>query len=299
MFRRTGALAARPRPRRPPAASDMITRHTLLVCGLAMVGFAANSLLARQALGASLVDPSTYTLVRLGSGALALAIWLRASGRPRARGGTWTGGAALAAYAAAFSYSYVRIGAALGALVLFPTVKLALLAWGLVRGDRPDRQEVLGAGVALAGLVALTWPGAAAADVLGIALMMAAGLTWAAYTIAGRVVRQPVAETTGNFARGLLVALPLVWPAAAGGHATAAGLVLAVVSGAVTSGAAYCLWYAVVPRMTAMQAGLAQLTVPAMAMVGAVVLLGEHLTTRGIVAAAAIFGGVGLALVRR
>jgi drug/metabolite transporter (DMT)-like permease len=272
--------------------------RTLVACGLAMVGFAANSLLARQALGSRLIDPSSYTFVRLASGALMLAVLAGARQESLRGAGGWAAAVSLLVYAAAFSFSYVRIGAALGALILFPTVKIALLAWGRVVGERPARQEWLGAGLALAGLVTLMGPGAARAELAGSALMVVAGLAWAAYSIAGKDVRRPVAATGANFVRATAVALPLAAWSVTQGHASAPGLTLAVASGAIASALSYVLWYAAVPGLTAMQMGLAQLAVPALAGLGAVLLLGEVLSVRLVVAAAAIFGGVALALAR-
>jgi drug/metabolite transporter (DMT)-like permease len=267
-----------------------------LTGSLTVVGFAANSLLARIAIGSADVDAATYTAVRLASGA---ALLMALSRGPAWGSSTWVGGAALAVYAAAFSWSYVRIGAALGALVLFPTVKLALLAWGRTRGERPAAREVAGALLALAGLVLLTLPRANRAEPLGVGLMAAAGLAWAVYTVAGVRASGAVAATTSNFVRATILAAPLAVLAAASGHATPLGLALAVTSGAITSALAYVLWYATVPHLTATQMGLAQLSVPAIAMLGAVALLGEHLTVMMTVAALLIFLGIALALVRR
>jgi drug/metabolite transporter (DMT)-like permease len=267
-----------------------------LTGALTVVGFAANSLLARLAIGAAQIDAATYTSVRLASGAAMLIVL----GRGLAwRASSWTGGLALAAYAAAFSWSYVRIGAALGALVLFPTVKLALLAWGRARGERPSSRDVAGAALALAGLVLLTLPRASRAEPVGVALMVAAGLAWAVYTVAGVRASSPLAATTSSFGRATIVVAPLAIVAAARGHATPGGLALAAVSGAVTSALAYVLWYATVPHLTAMQMGLAQLAVPALAMLGAVAFLGERLTPTMGVSAALIFSGVTIALTRR
>jgi len=267
-----------------------------LACAAAVAGFAANSLLARAALGAGRIDASSYTLIRLASGAVALSGWMMLRRRRAEARGSWAGGAALMAYAAAFSYSYLRIGAALGALVLFPTVKLALLVWGARRGERPAAAEWLGAGVALFGLAALMLPGVGRADPAGIGLMIIAGLAWAVYTVGGAKRGEPVAATAGNFVRSAILALPLAAADLAAGHASRQGVLLAVLSGAIASGPVYCLWYGVVPELTAMQMGLAQLAVPALATLGAVALLGEVLTTRILLAAAAIFAGIGLAL---
>lgn len=282
---------------------------TLALCGLALVGFAANSLLARQALATGAIDAASYTLLRLVAGAVMLAgLTLpfrsaalgsrRPAGARRSAGseGRWLAGAALAVYAAAFSYSYLRIGAALGALVLFPTVKLALLGHGLARGERPWIAEWLGAGLALAGLAVLTRPGVGRPDLAGVGLMIVAGAAWAVYTVAGQRTSRPVEATRDNFLLSVVVVSPLLVPMLLWGRASGAGLLLAVVSGAVTSALSYAIWYRVVPHLTGMQMGLAQLSVPVIAGLGAVVVLGEALTSRLLVAAALIFAGVLLAL---
>jgi len=270
----------------------------VLACAAALLGFAANSLLARRALGSDLVDAATFTTVRLASGALLLGGIIRARGGAPLSEGSWRGAAALLAYAAAFSFSYVRIGAALGALVLFPTVKLALLAWGAGRGEHPRRLEWLGAVTALTGLVLLTLPGVGTVDARGIGLMILAGLAWAVYTVEGRRMGRPAVATAGNFLRATLLAAPLFWVGLRHGHATAAGLLLAAVSGSIASAVGYALWYSVVPHLSAIHLGLAQVSVPALAGLGAVVLLGETLTGRFLAAAAVIFLGVGLAVPR-
>jgi drug/metabolite transporter (DMT)-like permease len=283
------------------------TVATIVLCVLALVGFAANSLIARGALGAHAIDAATYTLLRLGSGVVMLAALVAVARDTRRGAGAagasplpvtpsarvrWTAATALALYAAAFSYSYLRIGAALGALVLFPTVKAALLAEGHRRGEHPPVAEWIGATLGLASLAVLTAPGAGRPDAAGVALMAVAGLAWAAYTVAGKRVTDPLRSTRDNFARASLVASPLLVAMAASGHATPRGLLLAGVSGAITSALPYVIWYQVVPRLTGMQLGLAQLSVPVLAGLGAVALLGETLTVRLLAAAALIAGGV-------
>ena len=276
----------------------MVRGRVFLICGAALAGFAANSLLARSALGRGLIDASSFTIVRLVSGALLLGVVVSArDGRPLANG-SWRGGAALLSYAAAFSFSYVRIGAALGALVLFPTVKLALLAWGVACGEHPARIEWVGAVLGLTGLGVLTLPGVGPADLMGIGLMTMAGLAWAVYTLEGRRMARPMEATCGNFARAALLSAPLSIFSLLHGHATAGGVLLAVVSGSLASALAYVLWYSIVSHMSAVQLGLAQLSVPALAGIGAVLFLGEHLGGRLLAAAATIFIGIGLALAR-
>lgn len=262
-----------------------------------MTGFAANSLLARGAIGAAAIDPASYSIIRLASGAAMLAVLARATSVAML-GGSWLGASALATYAAAFSFAYVRIGAALGALIIFPVVHLSLLATGAWHGERHRRAEWLGAGLALAGLVALTAPRAQSRDALGILLMVVAGLAWAVYTWKGRGVTSALSATSGNFARSVVVIAPLAL-LAADRTPTTTGIVLAICSGAITSALAYAIWYQVVPRLSSMQAGLVQLAVPALAALGAVVVLGEPLTMHVALSAAVIFAGLLLAIVRR
>jgi drug/metabolite transporter (DMT)-like permease len=264
---------------------------------LALTGFAANSLLARQALGSELLDPASFTIVRLASGAAMLALLVALGGGavagPRSAGpASWASAGALCVYAAAFSFSYVQIGAALGALVLFATVQVSMIGWGLWRGERPGAVEWIGLAMALGGLVWLTSP-SAGPDLAGTLLMVLAGASWAVYSLRGRAATRPMDETAVNFARSVVLVLPLLaFPLAGAGQFSAAGFTLAVVSGAITSGLAYSLWYAAVPLLSATQAALAQLAVPALAALGAVLILGERMTLQMLLAATLIFAGV-------
>ena len=284
--------------RKNPADRQRPRWHIALTCGVAIAGFAANSLLARGALGGGLIDASTYTLLRLSSGALLLGAISLLRRQSLAGHGSWAAGTALAAYAATFSFSYLRIGAALGALVLFPTVKLSLLLWGARRGQHPAKIEWIGASIALAGLVGLSFPGARQPDPLGIVLMIVAGIAWAIYTVEGCGSLAPFQATARNFMLAAASAAPLVVLSLSGGHATPRGILLAAISGAFASSLIYWLWYTVVPALSAMQMGMAQLAVPALATFGAVFFLGEVLTARIITAASAIFIGIGLSLAR-
>src|SRR5229473_7406150 len=160
--------------------------RTLLLTLLALIGFAANSLLCRRALGLGLIDPASFTSVRLLSGAAALALILALRGGSPVAGGSWVSALALFAYAAAFSFAYVRIGAAVGALLLFGAVQATMLGWGLFRGERPRAAEWAGLAVALTGLVALVARGLSAPDPIGAALMITAGVAWGVYSLRGR-----------------------------------------------------------------------------------------------------------------
>jgi drug/metabolite transporter (DMT)-like permease len=268
----------------------------------ALLGFAANSLLCRFALGGKLVDATTFTSIRLGSGALALFALRRAAGRAGAGGrGDFVSAAALFAYAIAFSLAYLRIGAGVGALVLFGAVQTTMIGWALLHGERPAPAEWLGLAIAITGLVVLVFPGLHAPDATGSLLMAGAGAAWGVYSLRGRRAVAPLAATAGNFARAVPFALGASALAIAtrGFSCTMRGALLAGISGAVTSGLCYSVWYAVLPKLGATRAAIVQLAVPALAALGAVALLGETLQLRLVLAGAAILGGVSLAVLRR
>jgi len=266
---------------------------------LALLGFAANSLLCRQALGDSAIDAASFTTIRLASGAVVLmAITRMRSGRWRGSG-SFSGAAALFAYAAAFSWAYLRLEAGTGALILFGAVQLTMLGWGIRRGERPGPVEWLGLAVAVAGFVALTRPGGDAPDAIGSGLMVTAGVAWGVYSLLGRGAARPLVTTTDNFVRALPFAAALSLATLATIDVTVRGALLAATSGAIASGIGYSLWYAALPHMPATRAAILQLAVPAIAAAGGVVVLGETLSTRILLSAAAILGGVGLALVGR
>ena len=270
----------------------------------ALVGFAANSLLCRMALRPRLVDAASFTSIRIVSGALALFVLGRMAAPRHEAGGTagagsWASAGALFAYAAAFSFAYVRIGAGVGALLLFGAVQSTMLAWALKRGERLAWPEWAGLLAAVAGLVALTRPGLSAPDPGGAVLMIAAGVAWGAYSLRGREASRPLATTASNFARATPLALALSVALLGSAHFSGRGALLAIASGAVTSGVGYSLWYAALGGLTATQAAIVQLSVPVLAALGAVALLGETITPRLAVCGATILGGVALAVVGR
>nr|WP_227027708.1 DMT family transporter [Corallococcus soli] len=260
------------------------------MCRAALSGGAARS-----------IDAGSFTLVRLASGALVLALLLRLrrGGRGATGHGSWASALALFAYAAGFSFAYVRIGAGVGALLLFGCVQLTMLAAGLARGERPSTLEWVGLAVALVGLTGLTLPGASAPDALGAGLMAVAGVAWGIYSLRGRGSTDPLAATAGNFVRSVPLALALVMLARAldvAPHPSSKGLLLAVASGALASGVGYSLWYAALPHLSSARAAVVQLCVPVIAAVGAVLLLGEPLTQRLLLGGAALLAGVLLSL---
>lgn len=265
----------------------------------ALLGFAANSLLTRGALGGGHLDPMAFMVVRLLSGTvvLGLLVWLRPASR--AGRGSWLMAAALAGYAVAFTIAYTRIAAGAGALLLFASVHFTMFVSGVARGERPSPRGLIGTALALAGLVVLTLPGLEAPNVTGSLLMVAAGACWGVYSLAGRGSSDPLATTADNFLRATLISLPVAWFAREAPVVTGVGVGLAIVSGAVASGLAYAVWYSVLPRLAAWRAALVQLAVPVLTAVAAVVVLSEPMTSRLLAALALVIGGIGLAQVRR
>lgn len=280
--------------------------RTTAFCVLALLGFAGNSLLTRMALRPRLLDAASFVLIRLSAGALALLLLARLR-RPVAdlRQGSWASALLLFGYAAPFSFAYLRLGAGIGALVLFGSVQVTMIAWGFLRGERPRPGEWIGLVVAFAGLAALTLPGASRPDATSFLLMVLAGIAWGAYSLRGRTSGDPLAATAGNFLRSVPLAAVLVTcllvlaPSLGTLHVTAKGGALAVASGALASGVAYTFWYAALPGLTALRAALVQLTVPVLAALSAVVLLDEPPSARLVRSGLAVLGGVALALLSR
>jgi drug/metabolite transporter (DMT)-like permease len=275
--------------------------RTAALAACALVGFAANSLLCRAAIGGGEIDGVTFTAIRIAAGAATL-VALCGAGRLRWRGtGSWVSAGALFAYAALFSFAYLRLTAATGALVLFAAVQATMIGWAIARGTRPRPGEWLGLAIAGGGVVVLAAPGLAAPDPLGGALMAAAGASWGIYSLRGRTGRgRPLAATADNFARAVpLAAGLLIVVAVLGFHASLRGVALAAASGALASGVGYSLWYAALPRLSAQRAAIIQLAVPALAAGGGVVMLGEPFAPRLAIASAAILGGILVALLAR
>ncbi|UYN93935.1 MAG: DMT family transporter [Enhydrobacter sp.] len=269
-----------------------------LLTALTMLAFAGNSLLCRVALRDTAIDAASFTSIRLVSGALVLAliIWSRA-GRPLASG-SWWGAACLFGYAAFFSFAYRDLTAATGALLLFGTVQTSMLGFGLARGERLRTLQAAGLAVAVGGLVYMLLPGLAAPPLLGAAFMIAAGVSWAGYSLIGRGVQDATGATAGNFILAVPFTVVLSLATLPSAELDRVGVAYAVASGAVTSGLGYVLWYAVLPSFQAATAAIIQLSVPAIAALGGVMLLAEPLTSRLAIASFAILGGIALTIVR-
>ena len=266
-----------------------------LLVAVVMTAFAGNSVLNRLAVEGGAIGAEPFAVIRLASGALMLAALTLLRGRGPARVG-WIGPVALVAYMAGFSLAYRGLDAATGALILFGGVQVVMLVGALASGERIAPMRWTGMALAMAGLALLLGPGAGAPRAVPAALMGLAALGWGVYSLVGRRAADPLGETAANF----IVATPLCLPLllAGAGPVTAWGAALAVVSGAVTSGLGYALWYAVLPRLTASAAALAQLSVPLIALLGGAALVGEWPSARFTPAALLILGGIALGLRR-
>jgi drug/metabolite transporter (DMT)-like permease len=271
---------------------------TIALTGLAMAAFAANSLLCRAALRDAHIDPASFGAIRVTSGALVLALAMRLRSRPTAPS-DWRAAAMLFVYVGAFSFAYLTLPAGTGALILFGAVQLTMFAVGLVRGERFAPRGWAGLALAVAGFVVLVLPGVAAPPAVGAALMAVAGVAWGAYSLRGRGVPDPLAATASNFLRAMPLALVLGLAFIARAHADLAGILLAIASGAVTSGLGYVIWYAALRGLSSLQAASVQLSVPVIAAVAGTLWLDEAFTARLLVAVVAILGGIGLVLTDR
>jgi drug/metabolite transporter (DMT)-like permease len=280
--------------RRSPAWRTSTATLTVL----ALIAFAANSLFCRLALAEPLIDPASYTAVRLITGAITL--WIiavfRRNGSSGKSGGSWISAAMLFLYAVTFSFAYISLSAGTGALILFAAVQITMIAVGLYAGERPGILEWLGLLIAIAGLIYLVSPGVTAPSTIGSVLMATAGIAWGVYSLRGRGASNPIRVTTDNFLRTVPLAIAVFLLCLPVLTITPRGLLWAALSGSITSGVGYVLWYAALPRLTATRAATVQLAVPVLAAIGGVTVLAEAVSLRLVISAVVILGGVGLAV---
>jgi len=291
-----------------------------LLTTLTMIAFAANSVFARLALGDGAIDASSYSLIRLASGALVLSLlaanFIRADtvARPKimmtkevlARGGNLFSAFCLLIYIVGFSFAYLALETGMGALILFACVQATMIGWSIWTGNRPSTLEWTGLIIAFGAFVYLVSPGLSAPDPLGTALMVIAGIGWGAYSLRAKGAVAPLLDTAGNFIRGsammvLLYAAIAVFALTLGllkwsPALTGFGVTMALLSGGITSGLGYALWYYCLQRLTTTKAAIVQLSVPAIATLGGVVFAAEPVTVRLLLCSLAILGGVALAI---
>lgn len=258
------------------------------------MAFAGNSLLCRLALKQTRIDAASFTLVRIVSGAIVLGLIASLRSDSLRQPGSWFSGSMLFVYAAGFSFAYLTLSAGTGALLLFGAVQATMIFWALRSGERLDWPQRLGLVLALAGLVALVFPGLSAPPLGGSLLMLTAGIAWGIYSLRGKNAGDPLRATAGNFARAvpLAVILSLIWLPKAG--LDRAGILYAVLSGAIASGLGYAIWYTALPGLKAASAASVQLIVPVLAAAGGILFLGEAITMRLVLASVAVLGGIWL-----
>jgi len=269
----------------------------MLLTAIAMLAFAANSLLCRMALGAGLIDAASFTSVRIISGAIMLGLIvlprLRSQGRPKV---DLRAVAMLFAYMIFFSLAYLSLAAGTGALILFGAVQLTMFIVGLRSGEHFSRLSWAGFAIAITGLVVLVSPGVTAPNPTGAVLMIVAGVAWGFYSLLGRSAADPMESTAYNFIYCVPLALAASLVFLEDFQITNTGIALAVASGAIASGLGYFVWYAALRGLSAIRAATVQLSVPVIAAFGGVLLLGEDVTPRLVIASLATLGGVAIVL---
>jgi drug/metabolite transporter (DMT)-like permease len=271
----------------------------LILTLLAMIAFASNSLLCRLALKQTGIDAASFTFIRIFSGAAALWLIMKMRRATWKEEGSWSSALALFIYAAAFSFAYLDLSAGTGALLLFGAVQATMILWGFRKGERLDAIQMVGLIFAATGLVVLIFPSLSAPPLLGSILMLGAGVAWGIYSLRGKGEKNPVSVTGGNFVRAVpfaaaacIISVPWI-------HLDPAGVSYAMISGAITSGLGYVIWYSALPGLKAASAATVQLSVPVLAATGGILLLGEPLTLRYLLASIAILGGIALVVLER
>ncbi len=275
--------------------------RAIVYTSITMLAFAGNSILCRMALRDGAIDPASFTSIRLLSGAVALLLIVRLTSNHasiREHGG-WISALVLFFYAICFSYAYISLSAGAGALILFGFVQATMIAMALWSGDRPSVSEWLGWLLAIGGLVWLLIPGIEAPPAIGATLMALAGIGWGVYSIRGRSETNALLSTCSNFVYSIAFVIVLTAIMYTSADITNRGVVLAVISGALTSGVGYVIWYAALNYLSSMQAALVQLSVPAIAAAGGVILLAEPVSLRLLTSGALILGGISLALIQK
>lgn len=273
------------------------TTYSLTV--LAMIAFAGNSLLCRLALKHTGIDAASFTTIRILSGALTLWLIVRSRNARYGTAGNWPSALALFAYAACFSYAYVSLPVATGALLLFGAVQATMIGYGLRSGERLVVRQSVGFVCAFGGLAGLLLPGLSAPPLLGSALMLGAGVAWGVYSLRGRGAGDPTSVTAGNFLRAAPVAVVLSAVTIPWNSLDGSGVLYAVASGVLASGVGYAIWYTALRGLKATSAASVQLSVPVIAAVGGIAFLGEAITLRLLIASVAILGGIALVILER
>ena len=274
---------------------------TLIFTTLALIAFAANSVLCRLALGGETIDAAGFTCVRLLSGALvllALLFFNKTNKSSRTRG-SWSAACMLFLYAVTFSFAYLTLNTGTGALILFGSVQMTMILMSIRSGNRLIMIEWLGVTTAFTGLIYLVLPGVTAPSFSGFSLMTLAGIAWGLYTLKGRGSTHPLSDTSYNFLRSLPFVMLLSLLFFRQMHLSVHGIILAAISGGITSGIGYTLWYMALRGLSATQAAVVQLSVPVIAGFGGVVFVSEQISLRLTLSALLTLGGILMVILGR
>ncbi|MBE9001389.1 DMT family transporter [Nostoc sp. LEGE 12447] len=273
--------------------------RTLILTILAMLAFASNSLLCRMALKHTNIDAASFTSIRLISGALVLWLIVRLRGETIAKAGSWFASLALISYAACFAIAYVSLSAGTGALLLFGSVQITMISYGLWMGERLRWSQSMGLILALAGLIGLLLPGVTTPPLPSSLLMLCAGMSWGIYSLLGKGVANPTQVTASNFLRAVPFAIALSLFTYPQITLDLTGVGYAIAAGAIASGMGYAIWYHALPGLQVTQAAVVQLSVPILAALVAIPLLQEPMTLRLGLAAITVLGGIALVIGQR
>ncbi|MBT3228033.1 MAG: DMT family transporter [Candidatus Marinimicrobia bacterium] len=268
---------------------------------MALIAFAANSVLCRLALGTGAIDAASFTAIRLLSGAVTLLLILivRREKSLLPRKGSWISSIMLFLYAITFSYAYITLDTGTGALILFGAVQISMILISVFSGNRLHTSEWLGMALAFAGFVYLVLPGVSTPSPLGFSLMMVSGIAWGIYTLRGRGSENPLRDTAHNFLRTIPLIAILVTLAIKQTQFSFEGIMYAAISGGLASGVGYSIWYAALRGLSATQAAVIQLLVPVIAALGGILFVSEVITSRLAVSALMILGGILLVILGR
>ncbi len=265
----------------------------IIFTGLALIAFAANSVLARLALGNETIDAASFTIIRLLSGSLVLIVIItitRSTGLPGK--GSWSASFMLFLYAITFSYAYISLETGTGALILFGAVQMTMILLLYISGARLHYTEWVGVAIAFTGFVYLILPGVTTPSVTGFLLMAVAGIAWGSYTLKGRGSKNPLRDTAANFIRTTPLVILLAIATINNSHYSTEGILLALLSGGITSGIGYTLWYIALAGLSVTQAAVLQLSVPVIAALGGIIFVSETITPRLAISAAMVLGGI-------
>ncbi|TGM52483.1 DMT family transporter [Leptospira vanthielii] len=269
----------------------------ILLTSFSLVAFAANSIFCRLALKGTNIDAATFTSIRLFSGAIALSFLTYATQKKMIISGNWISAFMLFLYAACFSFAYISLPAATGALLLFGAVQITMIGYGFQIGETLDITKICGIILAFAGLIYLLMPGIKSPSLVSSIFMLTAGVAWGIYSLRGTRSNNPTATTSGNFIRAIPFSIVLNIFMFDNCNLDNDGILLAVLSGVLASGAGYAIWYSVLPIIKSTNASVLQLIVPVLASLGGVIIIDEPLTLRIIIASIMILFGISLVLI--